>query len=218
VFLRARCIFALNCVRLHKTAIEMIRPLNRWVFLAAGGIAGAVGATLFLGLHAILLVPIWFSLARAITTGAIAGAVVAHAFPVLDRQDVPRPSLMRGAVFGALLWLALLPPSIVELFLKLVFPGILEPIEVSLVVAALVFPAGGAAWLYRRTVGAVASGILAMIALFVLTGGPVGLEQVRRGAPLLASLLPLFIVAGVCLTLILRVFACAPGRLRARAV
>ena len=196
----------------------MIRPLNRWMFLAAGVIAGAVGATLFLGVHAILLVPIWFSLARAITTGAIAGAVVAHAFPVLDRQDVPRPSLMRGAVFGASLWLALLPPSIVELSLKLVFPTLADPIEVPLVLAALVLPSGAAAWLYRRTAGAVASAILAMIALFILTGGPVGPEQFRRGAPLLVGLLPVFTVAGVCLSLILRAFACAPGRFSARTV
>jgi hypothetical protein len=188
------------------------------MFLAAGAIAGVMGATLFLGLHAILLVPIWFSLARAVTTGAIAGAVIAHAFAVLDRQDAPRPSFKRGAVFGAWLWLALLPPSIVELFLNLVFPGLVELIEVPLVVAALVLPVGGVAWLYRRTIGAVVSAILAMIALFILTGGPIGLAQFRRGAPLLASLLPVFVVAGVWLTLMLRAFACAPGRLRARAV
>lgn len=199
-------------------AIAMIRPLKRSMFLAAGAIAGAMGATLFLAVYAILLVPIWFSLARALTTGAIAGAVIAHAFAVFDRHDVPRPSLLRGAMLGACLWLALLPPSIVELFLQLTLPAIAEFIEVPLVVAALVLPAGAAAWVYRRTAGAVASGVLAMIALFVLTGGPVGLSQFRRGASLLASLLPVFIGAGVCLTLVLRAFGCARGRLSARAV
>jgi hypothetical protein len=181
------------------------------MFLAAGAIAGAVGATLFLAIHAILLVPIWFSLARALTTGAIAGAVIAYAFAVFDRHDVPGPSLLRGALFGVYLWLALLPPSIVELLLKLSFPAIAEPIEVPLVLAALVLPTGAVVWLYRRTARAVAAGILAMIALFILAGGPVGPEQFRRGAPLFVSLLPIFAAAGVCLTLILRALACVPG-------
>ena len=198
---------------------EWHAPLKRWTFPVAGAIAGVLGATLFLAMHAVLLVPIWFSLARAVVTGAVGGAVIGYAFGVLAVQDLHRPSLRRGAAFGACLWLALLPPSVVELALKTVVPTVADPVDVALVLTALVLPTGIGAWHYGRARRAVATAIVALIVLFVATGGPLGPAQFRRGAWLLVGFLPIFIMVGVCLTLMLRGLASAswPGEVRAKA-
>jgi hypothetical protein len=193
-------------------------PLRTWMFLVAGGIVGALAAVLFLTMHAILLVPIWFALARAVATGAIGGAGIGYAFGVLAASDLSRPSVRRGAAFGAYLWLALLPPSVVELTLKTVSPNIADPIDVALVLASLVLPPAAAAWSYRRARRAVATAIVAVIGLFVLTGGPLGPLQFRRGVSLVAGLLPIFSIAGVCLAAILRALSGLPGEVSARAV
>src|SRR5436190_10937708 len=52
---------------------------------------------------------------------------------------------------------------------------------------------------YNGTRRGVATAIVAVITLFIATGGPLGPSQFRHGALLLVGLLPIFIVAGVCL-------------------
>jgi hypothetical protein len=193
-------------------------PFKTWMFLVAGGIVGVLAALLFLTMHAVLLVPIWFALARAAATGAIGGAGIGYAFGVLAVSALSPPSVGRGAAFGAYLWLALLPPSVVELTLKTVSPTIPDPIDVAFVLAALVLLPAAAAWRYRRTRRAVATAIVAVIGVFILTGGPLGPLQLRRGASVMAGLLPIFSIAGVCLAAILRALSGLAGEVSARAV
>ena len=197
---------------------ELHAPLKQWMFPAAGAIAGVLGAALFLAVHAALLVPIWFSLGRAVLTGVIGGVVVGYTFGVLAVQDLRRPSLRRGAAFGACLWLALLPPNVAEFTLKAVFPTIDDAVDVAVVLTALVLPTGIGVWRYRRTRRAVATATVAVIVLFVVTGGPLGPRQFRRGAPLLVGLLLIFILAGICLASILREMTKSRGEIGARAV
>jgi hypothetical protein len=188
------------------------------MFPLAGGLAGGLGAALFLTLHAILLVPIWFALAPALVAGAIAGAGTGYAFSVLVPPDRTRPSLAHGVAFGVALWLALLPPSAHQLTVKTVWPDLADPLDVPLVLASLVLPAAAAAWRYRRSRRTVTITVAAVIGVFIITGGPIGPPQFRRGAPLLVGLLPIFTVAGACLAVVLRGLAGWLRHLSVRAV
>ena len=191
--------------------------LRRWMFLLAGSLSGALAATLFLTMHAALLRPIWFSLPLALATGGIAGALVGYAFGHLFSYQVQNLSLERGTVFGVLLWAALLPPSVAELALKTLWPTVPDTVDVPMVLAGLILPAALLAWRRTRSLRSATVAVLVVVPLFIVTGGPLGPAQFRRGAPLIAGLLPIFATAGACLAGVLRTFACFARQLHDRA-
>jgi hypothetical protein len=107
--------------------------------LIAGALAGLAGGLLFATAHAFIIVPIWSRLASGLLSGVAAGVVAGWAYTEL-RFDA---SITSGAQFGALLWFAVTPVTLVDAVLRaLGFANRYEIVEV--VVAVALALAGGA--------------------------------------------------------------------------
>src|SRR2546430_5971443 len=96
----------LHC-RARSGQSEPARPLTVRIVMritvAAGAIAGAAAAVLLLAVHALLIVPIWWSAGGA-WKAMVAGAVIGGAWHVILRRP---PRLRDGVWIGLFLWGAL---------------------------------------------------------------------------------------------------------------
>ena len=68
-----------------------------WTMLATGPVAGAVSATVFAGVHALVIGPIWFFLVPMLIAGAVCGLLLAVTFGLL----VGRPSVPVWLLYNA---------------------------------------------------------------------------------------------------------------------
>src|SRR5205814_6819627 len=91
--------------------MRLNREIMAW---AVGGIiAGAVGWLLFVGTHAFLITAIWNRAFNGIPFAALAGLTLAFAMRTFDIR-----SLKGSAGFGVLVWVLLLPPTVVAGWLR----------------------------------------------------------------------------------------------------
>ncbi|MDQ3674462.1 MAG: hypothetical protein M3365_08825, partial [Gemmatimonadota bacterium] len=87
----------------------------------AGALSGVAGGLLFATLHAIVIVPIWDQMTFGLVFGAIAGGSAGWAFgecyPWAVRVRTKR-GVATGAIFGALLWIAVAPVTGADALLR----------------------------------------------------------------------------------------------------
>ena len=83
-------------------------PLPPLKIIASGTTAALVGIALFLGVHAVLIVPVWPTPMRTIIAVLI-GATAAWAFEELLAAGALSRRLVGGAAFGGIMWLILVP-------------------------------------------------------------------------------------------------------------
>lgn len=167
----------------------------------AGAVAGFVAGLVFATLHAFIMVPIWDRMVGGLIGAALTGSVVGWAFAELyPEQPEIATSAMTGARYGALLWLAVVPVSLVDAALRAV--GFLPRYElVGVVVAVVLAVAVGAVWGWRRTgrKRAMAASAGATLALTMAMGGPVPFSRNVWAFGMFFAVLPASIVAGAIL-------------------
>ncbi len=171
--------------------------------LIAGALAGLAGGLLFATAHAFIIVPIWSRLASGLLSGVAAGVVAGWAYTEL-RFDA---SITSGAQFGALLWFAVTPVTLVDAVLRaLGFANRYEIVEV--VVAVALALAGGAflgQWRARRR-RAIISGAAAALVLTMAMAGPVPIARNARALGIFLAVLPAALISGAVLGGLSRAF------------
>jgi len=164
----------------------------------AGALGGIAAGLVFAILHAFIIVPIWDRMMGGLVFGALAGAVAGWAYAELypEQLDVTQ-SMVTGAKYGGLLWLAVTPVSLVDAVLRAI--GFLPRYElVGVASAVLLAVASGALWGWyrtRRKLGLVACAA-ATLALTMAMGGPVPIGRSLWAFGIFLAVLPASIVAG----------------------
>ncbi|HJU89844.1 MAG TPA: hypothetical protein VJ672_10655 [Gemmatimonadaceae bacterium] len=185
-----------------------VRSATRQAVLA-GGVAGLAAALTFATAHAIIIVPIWNRMGSGILSAVLGGLAAGWAFAELG--FIPRGQFSRGvyaaagARYGALLWLAVVPVTLVDTVLRLT--GFTDFAELGAVAIAVTLAIGAGALLGDRRVGsnrARIAGAAATLMLTIAMAGPVPLPNGARAIGIFLAVLPACIVAGVVLAVIVR--------------
>jgi hypothetical protein len=168
--------------------------MGRTIFAAC--IASVVALIGFLTLHAIVIVPIWWSVLEGLPFVMIASLAIAPAFHRLVR------GLWGGLLFGAALWCCL------------VGPALLKPITTNDVVAVVVAAVTAIALslFVRRDRLSIAAAALAGGTFIVAAHGPLSIFKSARALHLFWGLLPVCAIYGLAIALISR--AASEGFLR----
>lgn len=175
----------------------------------AGAAAGAAAALVFASAHALIIVPIWSRMMGGVMFAVLAGIAAAFGFVHLGFTTFRREwtSHMRaGARYGALLWLAVAPVTLVDSALRLLgVPRALELVNVALAVLVAIAMGGWIGWRRRHVLRDAALGAGVTLLLVIAMAGPVPLPNGPRAMGIFVSVLPAAILAGVVLALSLRV-------------
>lgn len=174
--------------------------------ILAGGVAGLIAGLCFATAHALIIVPIWDrmfgGLLFAITAGAVGGWTYAELYP--DQPDGTRRAAARGALFGAALWIAVIPVTAADVVLR--WTGVAARNEyVAVAVAVVLALAGGCLWGWYRTKrrrGMVA-GAAATLLLTLAMAGPVPIARSLRALGIYLAILPAAIVGGAILGVVI---------------
>ena len=182
--------------------------------LIAGGLSGVAAGLVFAAAHALLIVPIWNRMAFGLTSAGAAGLAAGWAFVELgfDRTSTnPPPSWGRaaaaGLLFGALLWLAVVPVTLADTALRLA--GVAPRYELLAVAVAIGLAIAGGLLLGSWRAGtrrAMIAGATATLFLTIAMAGPVPLPTGRRAVAIFLSVLPACMTAGLILGLTFRGF------------
>jgi hypothetical protein len=150
-------------------------------------------------------VPIWNRSGFGLFSGALAGAVAGWTYTELgfDRSGVARgvwTNLASGARFGALLWLAVAPVTLIDALLRVM--GVAPRYELVAVGVAVVLGLSGGAvlgWRQMRTRRAAIAGASATLILTLAMAGPVPVGRSLRALTIFLAVLPAAVVGGVIL-------------------
>lgn len=171
----------------------------------AGTLSGVSGGLLFATLHALIIVPIWDRITGGLIFGAIAGAgagwAFAECYPDAIRARTNR-GVLKGTLFGALLWLAVSPVTAADALLRAT--GLAPRYELLAVAVAVVLAiAGGGAlgWLLTRRRRAAIAGAVAGLLLIVAMAGPVPVGRGPRARNIFMAVFPAAILGGAALGL-----------------
>jgi hypothetical protein len=168
-------------------------------------VLGLAGILLFGALHALLIVPIWRRLVGGIPFALLAAAAIAWVY--LDLRDSGRlaPGLRDGCLYGALLWLSVLPTTLLGSILRITGfhrqSGNLE-LAAELITAALTGAAVGRLW--GRTHRLALAWACLVTGLVLAMAGPIPVVNGRRPLFLFLGFLPLYVVAGLTLAILAR--------------
>ena len=176
--------------------------------LVAGALAGLCGGLAFALAHAILIVPIWNRSAGGLLAGALAGAIAGWAYTDVGFDPTTRAGGDRGvgahaaagALLGALLWLAVVPVTVVDAALRTL--GVLPRYELLGVAVAVLLAVGAGAllgWRRGRTRRAAIAGAAAALMLTIAMGGPVPVGHSRRALGIFLAVLPAAVTGGAVL-------------------
>jgi hypothetical protein len=168
--------------------------------MLVGALAGVGAGLVFATAHAFIIVPIWNrmlgGLAWAGVVGAVAGWTYTELYPE-ERAAGAGLSAAAGARYGALLWLAVAPVTLVDAALRAVgFLPRYELIGVGIAVALAVAMGCLLGWYRtRRRRGMVAGAAAALLLTFAMAG-PVPIARSPRSLGIFLAVLPASIIAG----------------------
>ena len=175
----------------------------------AGGVSGLAAALVFATAHAMIIVPIWSRMGRGIGFAVLSGLAAGWAFAELGFMPrgahARRDYIMAGARYGALLWLAVAPVTLVDAMLCLT--GVSARSEIVTVIVAVTLAIASGALLGHRRVGSYRARIAGASATLMLTiamAGPVPIPNGARAIGIFLAVLPACLVAGVVLALVVR--------------
>jgi len=186
----------------------MTRKLSPEVLAAVltGALSGIAGGLLFAALHAIIIVPIWNRIASGLVWGAVAGAgagwAFAECFPAAIRARSKR-GIATGALFGALLWLAVAPVTAADAVFRAagLFPRY-ELLAVALAVLLAVAGGGMLGWLLTHRRRALVAGAVAGLLLVLAMAGPVPVGRSDRARNIFLAVFPAAVLGGLALGLV----------------
>lgn len=162
-----------------------------WRIVAIGCALGLAGLSLFAGLHALVVKPIWSELARGIPFVIAIGISVTWAYHRFA-QVVPKSVCATGGLrFGALMWLSAWPATAFANLMRIKLGGAL-PAWMDVVSFGLAL-AGGAivVGLVTRNRAAAVAGAIAAGVLLTAAGGPL---PVLRGGGVAELWFGLFVI------------------------
>jgi hypothetical protein len=158
-----------------------------------GAIAALLAVLAFGTLHAILIVPIWSRLVGGLPAAIAASIALAWAFDSLSRTRGSTARMRDGALFGAAMFLTLLPATIVDAVLRRQGQRLGDTLSGMIAGIALFAVSGvGAGWFLSRRRGTAISFVAAALTLMVVSGGPLPITRSARGALLSLG------VGGIC--------------------
>lgn len=163
----------------------------------AGALGGLGAGLVFATAHAFIIVPIWTRMFGGLFGASVVGAIVGWSYLELMGDDArPRATeMMRGALFGALLWLSITPVTLLDAaFLRTRNLGEYTEDAIAVTIAAL---AGGLwGWVRTRRWRAALAGAAGCVALAMAMGGPVPIRNSRWALGIWLAVLPASVVAG----------------------
>lgn len=173
--------------------------------MITGAVSGVSGGLLFATLHAIVIVPIWDRMTGGLVFGAVAGAgagwAFAECYPAAVRSVTTR-GVASGALFGALLWLAVTPVTAADALLRAT--GIAPRYELIAVGVAVVLATSGGGMLGYLLTGrqrAAIAGAVAGLLLTIAMAGPVPISRSPRARNIFLAVLPAAVLGGTALGL-----------------
>lgn len=174
--------------------------------ILAGGVAGLIAGLCFATAHALIIVPIWDrmfgGLLFAITAGAVGGWTYAELYP--DQPDGTRRAAARGALFGAALWIAVIPVTAADVVLR--WTGVAARNEyVAVAVAVVLALTGGCllGWYRTKRRRGMVAGAAATLLLTLAMAGPVPIARSLRALGIYLAILPAAIVGGAILGVVI---------------
>ena len=174
--------------------------------ILAGAFSGVAGGLLFAGLHAIIIVPIWDRMTSGLVFGAAAGALAGWAFAECYPDAIRVRSMrgvLKGASFGALLWLAVAPVTAADALLRVA--GIApryELLAVAVAVVLAIIGGGTLGWLITRQPRGALAGAAAGLVLILAMAGPVPIGRSARARNIFLAVFPATVLGGIALTVL----------------
>ena len=183
-----------------------MRVLARWRRPAIASLVLAIAGTALFGtLHALLIEPIWRRLPGGVPFALVAGVGMTWCYSELVARGLLSDRIASGALFGAAIWVALLPMTAFAAFLRV--SGLrsrLGDLELGadlLVVAATGVAVGFAvsrSWRVALAAGA------CLITVVLAMAGPIAVTVGARHRHLLIGFLPIYVAAGAALSILMR--------------
>jgi hypothetical protein len=169
----------------------------------AGALAGLGAGLVFAVSHAFIITPIWDRMFGGLFGASLVGAVVGWSYVELmgGEHHQSAGEMARGAIFGARLWLAVVPVTLADAALRLL-PQRSEYVEVATAVALALLAGGLWGHVRARRRGMIA-GAAATMALTLAMGGPVPIGKSVWALGIWLAVLPACVVAGALLGLVL---------------
>jgi uncharacterized membrane protein len=167
--------------------------VNRRSAVLAGALAGLTAGFAFAGAHAFIITPIWSRMFGGLVFGTIAGTASGWAYAEIQ----PESSLRSGLLFGILLWLSIVPVTLVNSGLRTT--GFAHAHETITDTIGIVFAiAGGVTlgWLRARRRRAMIACAVAAVVLTLAMGGPVPIVNGVRPVEILFAVLVASLVGG----------------------
>ncbi|MGH7679254.1 MAG: hypothetical protein ACRENU_12355 [Gemmatimonadaceae bacterium] len=162
----------------------------------AGALAGLAAGLVFATAHAFVIEPIWDRMFGGLFGAAVTGAIVAWGY----LETNPEAGARSGMRFGALLWLAVAPVSLVDVGLRLTTGS--EPPQLMGDALAVVLALSAGAlwgWLATHRVRGTLAVTAATLVLTMAMGGPVPIGRNVWAFGIWLAVLPASIVAGAVL-------------------
>jgi hypothetical protein len=178
----------------------------------AGAAGGIVASLIFALGHAIVITPIWGRITRGVAASVVVGATAGWAFdrlfPLADRLGTT-DALALGARYGALLWLAVAPVSLVDMALRVT--GFAQRYELRAVAIAVTLAISGGLVLarrIRRTRGAAIATAAATLLLICAMAGPVPIGRNGRAFGIWLVVLTASVAGGTLMAFIANRWRC----------
>jgi hypothetical protein len=171
----------------------------------ASVVLAVAGTALFGTLHAWLIEPIWRRLPGGLPFALLAGVGMTWCFLELVARGVLSGRIASGALFGASIWVALLPMTAFAAFLRV--SGLRSRLggfeaAAELLVAAATGVAVGFAVARSWRVALAAGACLAAVVLAM--AGPIAVTVGPRHRHLFIGFLPIYVAAGAALSILMR--------------
>jgi hypothetical protein len=169
--------------------------------LIAGALAGLVAGLLFAVLHAIIIVPVWSRMVGGLLFGVAAGVTAGWAYSELSGESPARhSSARRGFSFGVLLFLAVVPVTLVDVVLRAT--GMVErhrDVTDAIAVGLAVLGGVTVAWIRAHRRRAIIAMGAASLCLTMAMGGPVPVGRNVRVVEIFLAVFAASIFAGTVL-------------------
>lgn len=160
----------------------------------AGALAGLTAGFAFALAHAFIITPIWSRMAGGLVFGMIAGASAGWGFAEL----MPTVSVRSGLWYGCLLWLSVVPVTLVNAALRANGFAYTHR-SLTDVIAVVLAVAGGITlgWLRRHSWRAMLSSGVAAVVVTMAMGGPVPVGRSVRAIEIPFGVLAASLIGGV---------------------
>lgn len=183
-------------------AFESRSPLQAvWSYAVVVLVLAVAGTALFGSLHALVIVPIWRRLLGGLPFAALAAGAMTWVYVALVASNRLAVGFKGALRFGALLWLSVLPATLLGATLRISGlhrrEGTLE-LAAELIVAAATGALAGRLWLHS-TRRAIECACL-VTALVLAMAGPIPITNGRRPQLLLLGFLPVFTLGALSLS------------------